>query len=68
MQRRSSRALGGPKPTGAIHRATLTKKHCAGDFEGAAREFGRWTRAGGRVMRGLIRRREAEAELYRRGG
>lgn len=53
--------------TGAIARATLTKKHIAGDFEGAAREFGRWNRAGGRALRGLTRRRASEAELYRSG-
>jgi lysozyme len=51
--------------TGAIARATLTRKHIAGDFTGAAAEFARWNRAGGRVLRGLTRRREAEAELYR---
>ena len=50
--------------TGAIARATLTQKHLAGDFQGAAREFARWNRAGGRVLKGLIRRRAAEAELY----
>jgi len=50
--------------TGAIARATLTKKHIAGDQPGAAREFARWNRAGGRVLRGLVRRRAAEAELY----
>ena len=50
--------------TGAIARATLTQKHNAGDFQGAAREFARWNRAGGRVLKGLIRRRAAEAELY----
>ena len=53
--------------TGAIARATLTKRHCAGDFAGAANEFSRWNRAGGRVLRGLTRRRDAEAALYRRG-
>jgi len=53
--------------TGAIGRATLTKKHCAGDFDGAAREFARWNKAGGKVMKGLTRRREAEAALYRQG-
>lgn len=53
--------------TGAIARATLTRKHCAGDFAGAANEFGRWTLAAGKVMRGLVRRREAEAACYRRG-
>ena len=51
--------------TGAIARATLTKKHKAGDYTGAAAEFARWNRAGGRVLRGLTRRRAAEAALYR---
>lgn len=53
--------------TGAIARATLTRKHIAGDFKGAAREFERWNRAGGRVLKGLVRRRKAEADLYREG-
>jgi GH24 family phage-related lysozyme (muramidase) len=53
--------------TGAIGRATLTQKHRAGDFKAAEREFGRWVRAGGRVMKGLVRRRKAEAALYRSG-
>ena len=52
--------------TGAIARATLTRLHRQGDHAGAAREFARWVRAGGRVMPGLVRRREAEAALYRR--
>ncbi len=51
--------------TGAIARATLTKKHVAGDFVGAAAEFARWNRAGGHVLRGLTRRRSEEADLYR---
>ena len=50
--------------TGAIARATLTQKHRAGDYQGAAREFARWNRAGGQVLKGLVRRRAAEAELY----
>lgn len=50
--------------TGAIARATLTKKHIARDYPGAVAEFARWNRAGGRVLRGLVRRREAEAALY----
>ncbi len=53
--------------TGAIARATLTRKHKLGDFAGAAREFDRWCHAGGRVMKGLARRRAAEAALYRKG-
>ena len=51
--------------TGAIGRATLTRKHLAGDHAGAAREFDRWVYAGGRVMKGLARRRLAESALYR---
>lgn len=50
--------------TGAIARATLTQKHLAGDYEGAAKEFARWNRAGGRVLKGLVRRRGEEARLY----
>lgn len=51
--------------TGAIATATLTKKHKAGDYEGAAREFRRWNRNDGRVMRGLTNRRADEEKLYR---
>lgn len=50
--------------TGAIARATLTKKHVAGDHKGAAAEFARWNKAGGRVLKGLVRRRAEEARLY----
>lgn len=50
--------------TGAIARATLTRKHIAGDFVGAAKEFARWNKAAGRVTKGLTRRRQAEARLY----
>ena len=53
--------------TGAIGRATLTKKHCAQDYEGAAMEFKRWNKAGGRVLKGLTRRRLEEERLYRSG-
>lgn len=52
---------------GNLAKSTLLRKHKAGDFAGAAREFGRWNRAGGRVLRGLTRRRAAEAALYRSG-
>ena len=48
-----------------LRSSTLLRKHKAGDYEGAANEFVRWNRAAGRVMRGLTRRREAEASVYR---
>lgn len=47
--------------------STLMRKHKAGDYAGAAAEFAKWNRAGGQVLRGLTRRREAEAALYRKG-
>ena len=50
-----------------LRRSTLLRKHKAGDYRGAAREFKRWNRAAGRVLRGLTRRRKAEANLYRSG-
>ena len=50
--------------TGAITRATLTKRHVAGDYAAAAAEFARWNRAGGRILQGLVRRRAAEAAIY----
>jgi GH24 family phage-related lysozyme (muramidase) len=53
--------------TGAIGRATPTQKHIAGDIRGAAREFARWNKAGGKVLKGLTKRRQAEAQLYARG-
>lgn len=51
----------------ALGDSTLLKKHRAGDYVGAAAEFARWNKAGGRVLGGLVRRRAAEADLYRKG-
>lgn len=51
--------------TGAIRKASLTRLHRAGSFELAAAEFGKWVNARGKSMTGLIRRRKAEAALYR---
>ena len=53
--------------TGAIRKATLTRLHKAGDHAAAAREFGKWVNAGGRVLPGLVRRRAEEAALYASG-
>ena len=50
--------------TGAIFKATLTKRHIAGDHAAAAAEFGKWVHAGGRKLTGLVRRRAEEAALY----
>ena len=45
---------------GAFCGSTLVKKLNAGDYPGACAELLRWTRAGGRVLPGLVTRRQAE--------
>jgi lysozyme len=35
-----------------------------GDFEEAAEEFMKWTKAAGRVLPGLVKRRKDEQRLY----
>jgi len=48
----------------ALRSSTLMRKLNAGDVDGAANEFQRWVRAGGKVLPGLVRRREAERALF----
>lgn len=49
---------------GNLKSSTLLKKVNNRDFDGAANEFKRWNRAGGNVLAGLTRRREAERALF----
>ncbi len=49
---------------GNLKSSTLLKKVNAGDFAGAAQEFQRWNKAGGKVLPGLTRRRACEALLF----
>jgi len=49
---------------GNLAKSTLVKKLNAGDYSGAAAEFGKWNKAGGKVLAGLTRRREAERQLF----
>ncbi|HED1313730.1 TPA: lysozyme [Citrobacter freundii] len=48
----------------ALSKSTLLKKLNDGDIKGAADEFLRWNKAGGKVLNGLTRRREAERALF----
>ncbi|UOZ20285.1 lysozyme [Enterobacter asburiae] len=48
----------------SLSTSTLLRKLNAGDYAGAADEFLRWNKAGGKVMNGLTRRREAERALF----
>jgi lysozyme len=49
---------------GNLAKSTLLKKVNGGDFAGAAQEFQRWNKAGGKVLPGLSRRRSCEALLF----
>lgn len=48
---------------GSFSRSTCLKRFNAGDIEGAAEALQWFNKAGGKVLRGLVRRREAEAKL-----
>lgn len=48
----------------SLSTSTLLRKLNAGDYTGAAEEFLRWNKAGGKVLTGLTRRREAERALF----
>ena len=45
--------------------STVCRLHNAGNFEGAASAFSLWSKAGSKVLPGLVSRRAAEAALYR---
>ena len=47
----------------ALKSSTLRKRINARDYAGARVEIMRWVRGGGKVLRGLVRRREAEKVL-----
>ena len=49
---------------GAFGKSTALKRLNAGDYLGAAEAMTWWNKAGGKVMRGLVRRREAERALF----
>lgn len=49
---------------GNLQRSSLRMKHNRGDFEGAAEAFLDWTKAGGKVLKGLVSRRNDERAMY----
>lgn len=53
--------------TGAIHRASWVAAFRTGDMAEMRKGLTLWTKAGGRVLRGLERRRAAEADLIADG-
>lgn len=48
----------------ALKTSTLMKYVNESQFDKAADEFGRWVFAGGKVLPGLVKRREAEKQLF----
>lgn len=49
---------------GAFSKSTLAKLFNAGDVQGAADEFLRWDKAGGKSLKGLRKRRAAERAMF----
>ena len=52
---------------GRLQTSTLKRKVNACDWAGAVEQIGLWTKGGGRVLPGLVRRRAAEAALLGSG-
>ena len=48
----------------AFKNSTLLRKLNAGDYEGASKEFTRWNKSKGKVLPGLVKRREKERKLF----
>ena len=50
--------------SGKFRSSTIRMKLNRKDFIGASNEFWKWRRAGGKILRGLVRRRAEEKELF----
>lgn len=48
----------------AFRNSTMLRLLNAGDYDGAAKQFPRWNKGGGRVLAGLARRREVERQVF----
>ena len=53
--------------TGAIDKSTLGKLINQGNFTAAAKEFRRWNKAKGKVLKGLTKRRKDEYDVFTSG-
>jgi lysozyme len=49
---------------GNLQRSSIRMRYNRGDIEGAAEAFLMWTKAGGRVLPGLVKRRNDEKALF----
>lgn len=49
---------------GNFGNSTLLKLLNQHDYDGASKEFNKWRKAGGKILKGLVRRREKETKLF----
>jgi len=49
---------------GNLQRSSVRMRHNRGDYAGAAEAFLMWTKAAGRMLPGLVKRRQDERSLY----
>lgn len=49
---------------GNLLKSTLLKLLNTGDYAGAAEQFERWTKSGGKITPGLVKRRREEKEMF----
>jgi len=52
--------------SGNVQNSTLRMKLNRNDVEGASDEFRKWRKAGGKILKGLVVRRQAEQQLFDR--
>ena len=50
--------------SGNFQRSTMRMKLNRGDYYGASAEFPKWRKAGGKILKGLVRRRTMERDLF----
>ena len=48
-----------------LNRSSMLRVLNASDYDNVPEQIMRWNKAGGRVLAGLVRRREAEAEMFK---
>ena len=49
---------------GALRSSNLRKRVNAGEYDAVPAEFSKWVKGGGKVLKGLVIRRQAEANLF----
>ncbi|MFY7897619.1 MAG: glycoside hydrolase family protein, partial [Candidatus Planktophila sp.] len=52
---------------GNLQASSIRMRHNRGDYAGAAQAFMRWTKAAGKELPGLVKRRRDESMLYSAG-